>query len=158
MKNNILEVLESVIRGTKLYSPYYGELIFIRIKNGLIYCKMDHGFYDVPPFDGNGRLLLEFKGGSVKTATAECMLFPSKEVRTWDEEYFKDSQGTFEVDDLVKIDSLDNNEIFIVRSVIGNRVWVRNLRRPYEHIEYPISELIISEYSVRVKQNKNKEK
>lgn len=71
---NIAEILKNCPEGTKLYSPIYGEVEFIEVSvvTGNIVCKYDGCTVYFHP-DG-----IYYKGG-------ECMLFPSKEQRDWDE-------------------------------------------------------------------------
>ena len=71
---NIAKILKNCPKGMKLYSPIYGEVEFIEISvvTGDIVCKFNGGTVYFHP-DG-----VYYKGG-------ECMLFPSKEQRDWDE-------------------------------------------------------------------------
>ena len=71
---NLVEILKNCPKGTKLYSPIYGEVEFteVSIVTGSIGCKTSNGITRFYP-DGT-----YYKGG-------ECMLFPSKEQRDWDD-------------------------------------------------------------------------
>ena len=71
---NLVEILKNCPKGTKLYSPIYGEVEFkeISVITGSIGCKTNNGVTRFYP-DGT-----YYKGG-------ECMLFPSKEQRDWDD-------------------------------------------------------------------------
>ena len=71
---NLVEILKNCPKGTKLYSPIYGEVEFteVSIVTGSIGCKTSNGVTRFYP-DGT-----YYKGG-------ECMLFPSKEQRNWDD-------------------------------------------------------------------------
>ena len=71
---SLIEILKNCPKGMKLYSPIYGEVEFkeISVVTGSIECKTNGCtvyFYS----DGT-----YYKGG-------ECMLFPSKELRDWDD-------------------------------------------------------------------------
>ena len=70
----IAKILKNCPKGTKLYSPIYGEVEFteVSVVTGSIGCKTNNGVTRFYP-DGT-----YYKGG-------ECMLFPSKEQRDWDE-------------------------------------------------------------------------
>ena len=70
---NLIEVLKSVSRGAKLWSPYCGECSFdgIRYDNELC-IRCVHG-NEVLNFFSDGRL----------SKDGECMLFPSKDNRNW---------------------------------------------------------------------------
>lgn len=69
---NIAKILENCPKGMKLYSPIFGEVEFIEVFGlaASIECKADDGIIRFHP-DGTYH-----KGG-------ECMLFPSKEQRDW---------------------------------------------------------------------------
>lgn len=73
---NIAELLKDCPKGTKLYSPLCGECTFDRVNHGTIICQKrnfqeitftSEGYYMIPVFND-----------------AECLLFPSKENRNWD--------------------------------------------------------------------------
>ena len=71
---SLVEILKNCPKGTKLYSPIYGEVEFteVSIVTGSIGCKTSNGITRFYP-DGT-----YYKGG-------ECMLFPSKKQRDWNE-------------------------------------------------------------------------
>lgn len=86
MKNlNLVEILKDCPKGTKLYSPLYGdvELVWvsqfehIRLPIGI---KLSNNMID--RFTKDGRVFTDFNG--------ECMLFPSREERDWSK--FKPTQ------------------------------------------------------------------
>ncbi len=71
---NIAEKLKDAPKGTKLYSPLFGEGYFEIIDDvPLIYVVANNSRYK---FNSYGQYWGENKG--------ECLLFPSKEERTWD--------------------------------------------------------------------------
>ena len=85
---NLVEILKDCPKGTKFYSPIYGDVELIRVR------KNDDGDYpiEVKTSDGSidnfvkdGRTYIGFDG--------ECMLFPSKEQRDWSK--FKPSKLKF---------------------------------------------------------------
>lgn len=68
---NIAEILKDKPKGTKLYSPIFGEVKYDRVLLGdikVLYSCTDRHFYMDGKFSMNG----------------ECLLFPSKEMRDWD--------------------------------------------------------------------------
>ena len=71
---SLAKILKNCPKGMKLYSPIYGEVEFIEVSvvTGNIVCKFDGCNAYFHP-DG-----VYYKGG-------ECMLFPSKKQRDWDE-------------------------------------------------------------------------
>lgn len=74
---NIAEILENAPKGIELYSPLFGEVKFVEVgvNNDKIFIEQSDGteysFYE------NGR--------AYNIANGECLLFPSKEHRTWDD-------------------------------------------------------------------------
>lgn len=68
---NLCEILKNVPKGTKLYSPAFGEVEFRNIYNGKVLtidsADIERLFYSTGNF---------YKDG-------ECMLFPSRENRDW---------------------------------------------------------------------------
>lgn len=76
---NIAEILENAPKGIELYSPIYGKCKFTYIQKDSRYPVRLSAYYsgeDVS-FTEDGRLLFEYK-------ESECLLFPSKEHKTWD--------------------------------------------------------------------------
>lgn len=74
---NIAEILKKCPKGTKLYSPIYGELELEEVKNEQnfsIYCITKNG--DLDAFASDGRIYSDYPD-------AECVLFPSKDQRDW---------------------------------------------------------------------------
>lgn len=74
---NIAEILKNCPKGTKLYSPLTGEVIFTDI------CL--NNIFPIETLDSRGAALIFTKEGHYFTDTpdAECMLFPSKDNRDW---------------------------------------------------------------------------
>ncbi len=72
---NIAEILKNCPKGTKLYSPLFGELELDRVKDcGCIVCISIQGTCGV--FTREGKYFLGFPD-------SECLLFPSKDQRDW---------------------------------------------------------------------------
>lgn len=71
---NIAEILKNCPEGTKLYSPVFGEVEFTKIHDFLneIICHTSIG-------------IARFYSDGTYYKCGECMLFPSKEQRDWDE-------------------------------------------------------------------------
>ena len=69
---NIAEILKNCPKGTKLYSPIFGEVEFDEISTltGSIICKYDSS-------------TKYFYSDGTYSKCGECMLFPSKEQRDW---------------------------------------------------------------------------
>jgi len=72
---NIADLLRNAKKGTILWSPLFGPVEFMQLgKNDQIWIKVDNS----EPFDKYGRYF-----GS-RFTEAECLLFPSKDCRTWE--------------------------------------------------------------------------
>ena len=72
---NIADLLRNAKKGTMLWSPLFGPVEFMQLgKNDQIWIKVDNS----EPFDKYGRYF-----GS-RFTEAECLLFPSKDCRTWE--------------------------------------------------------------------------
>ena len=76
-KINIAEILKNCPRGTKLYSPLFGKVEFYEISNNL--------YSTICVVDENDVLQVFTKEGYYHTGytNAECLLFPSSEMRDW---------------------------------------------------------------------------
>lgn len=74
---NIAEILKDCPEGTKLYSPLFGELKFGKLDSSEHYpILIDTDNSRAFTFDSNGRFYSTYP-------TAECLLFPSSEMRDW---------------------------------------------------------------------------
>jgi hypothetical protein len=74
---NIAEILKDCPKGTKLYSPLFGDCMFREIDNSSnfkIVVEIENG--EPRTFDDFGRYFSGFQN-------SECMLFPSKDNRDW---------------------------------------------------------------------------
>ena len=83
MKNlNLVEILKDCPKGTKLYSPLYGDVELVKVHNNdyPIEVKLSNNTLD--SFTKDGRIYMDYDG--------ECMLFPSREERDWSK--FKPTQ------------------------------------------------------------------
>lgn len=77
-KINIANKLKHCKKGTKLYSPIFGEVEFDNIENNAIYVNTinnDNKIVSIP-FESNGQFYSCYSNG-------ECLLFPSKDNRDW---------------------------------------------------------------------------
>lgn len=94
---NLVEILKTCPKGTKLYSPLYGEVKFgyIDFDNKEYPIVIERSVGDTR-FAQDGRCNFYIKD-------QECMLFPSKENRTWDN--FQPKQPKFDPKTLMPFDS-----------------------------------------------------
>ena len=80
---DLTKILKNVPRGTKLYSPAFGEVQFSCVNEDEKHYPIEvFATYDEETFTKDGRLLI--------SPDTECMLFPSKENRDW---------NTFEIEE-----------------------------------------------------------
>lgn len=74
---NLVEILKDCKKGTKLYSPIYGDVELVKVylhdEKFPIEVKLQSKAFDC--FSKDGRIFTEFNG--------ECILFPSREQRDW---------------------------------------------------------------------------
>lgn len=96
-KLNLVEILKDCPKGTKLYSPIYGDVEFVCVlqNEGVEYpiqTKISDDVLD--GFTKDGRMFAEYKG--------ECMLFPSREEKNWYN--FKPKQPKFDPQTLKAFD------------------------------------------------------
>lgn len=86
---NLVEILKDCPKGTKLYSPVYGDVELEEVyinddKSYPIIVKVSKNAFN--SFSEDGRNYIEYNG--------ECMLFPSKEQRDWSK--FKPKKPKFD--------------------------------------------------------------
>lgn len=77
-KLNLVEILKDCPKGTKLYSPIYGDVELVNVLQGEnveypIEIKLHNNLIET--FTDGGRLFVDYNG--------ECTLFPSREERNW---------------------------------------------------------------------------
>lgn len=79
-KINIADKLKHCKKGTKLYSPIFGEVEFDSINNNTIYVNTINNDNEIVsmPFESNGQFYSCY-------SNAECLLFPSKDNRDWND-------------------------------------------------------------------------
>lgn len=91
-KINIAEILKDCPKGMKLYSPIYGKVELWKVDSNSVYSIMTATSIDrAGTFTSEG-LLYE------KYPSAECLLFPSSEMRDWTK-FFKRGDVVRSIDD-----------------------------------------------------------
>ena len=111
---NIAEILKDAPKGTKLYSPIFGECVLSNVGTTAIRVNTDITF-DSLTFDEYGKI---FPNG-------ECLLFPSKYQKSWDNFTIKKE------DDFKPFDKV------VVRETYGAK-WSVNFFSNYEYgTDYP---------------------
>ena len=73
---NLVEILKDCPKGTKLYSPIFGDVELVKVHNDGNYpIEVKKSDNALDSFTKDGRIFIEHDG--------ECMLFPSKNQRDW---------------------------------------------------------------------------
>ena len=102
---NLVEILKDCPKGTKLYSPSYGdvELVNVSQDKGILYpitIKIHSNSTDTftceRSFDKDGRIFAYYNG--------ECLLFPSRDQRDWSK--FKPKKPKFDPETLQPYDKV----------------------------------------------------
>lgn len=107
---NIAEILRKCPKGTKLYSPVFGEVELAKVdydEEYSITCIAKNGVYGF--FTRDGSLFFDY-------SDTECMLFPSKDQRDWskfvvsDQVTDQESKPRLKPFDKVLVRDLDTHE------------------------------------------------
>ena len=110
---NLVNILKHCPEGTKLYSPIYGEVTFIRISiinTILVKATKSNGEITSVDFNRFGRFSGEF-------SNSECVLFPSKDQRDWDKFRIPAKKG-----DIMMFD--DKSAVFMIDAMTDNYVTI----------------------------------
>lgn len=91
-KINIAEILKDCPKGMELYSPVYGKVELWKVNSNSVYSIMTTTSIDrAGSFTSEGRLYEKYP-------SAECLLFPSSEMRDWTK-FFKRGDVVRSIDD-----------------------------------------------------------
>lgn len=96
---NLVEILKDCPKGTKLYSPTFGDIELEEVsrnKEEIYPIKIKLSDYTTDSFTKDGRIFSEYKG--------ECLLFPSREQRDWSK--FKVKKPRFDPNTLKPFDKV----------------------------------------------------
>ena len=102
---NLVEILKDAPRGTKLYSPLFGECELIKVEDSEILVNAGRGYFY---FSEKGRVYKD---------CGECLLFQSKENRDWST--FRGCEKGFQVGDHVKERNSDN--VSKIKGIFGSK-------------------------------------
>lgn len=80
---NIAEILKDCPKGTKLYSPVFGDVEFDKVTQGSDEVCGSIDRIRVEYLKKNRSMTLYANGKMADNPDAECMLFPSKDNRDW---------------------------------------------------------------------------
>ena len=108
---NVAEKLKGCPKGTKLYSPLFGEVKFVKIETEDFVCPIivrvldDKAPYNKAAFTAEGKLY--------NIEQSECLLFPSKDNKDWNK--FNLTVNTFKPFDKVLVrDYIDEKWILSI--------------------------------------------
>lgn len=87
---NIAEILKDSPKGTKLYSPLFGEVKLESVSDDIIEVRIEGE--STSTFYKDGRYYRSYFNG-------ECLLFPSKDERNWDSVHFLKDKALVMVSD-----------------------------------------------------------
>ena len=87
-KLNLAEILKDCPKGTKLYSPVWGEVYFEKI--------LGHPYYAISINTLSGNKCLTKEGCYIIADDTECIIFPSKEQRDWSKFKVKSNKPKFD--------------------------------------------------------------
>lgn len=97
-KLNLVEILKDCPKGTKLYSPIYGDVELVNVSQDNVPYPIktktkpnSTGMFSTVSFTKDGRIFVEHNG--------ECMLFPNEEQRDWSG--FENKKPRFKVGDKI---------------------------------------------------------
>jgi len=97
---NIAEILKDCPKGTKLYSPVYGEVELLKVNPEYIIVQTSKSTNAY--FDKQGRFNSVYDN-------AECLLFPSKDNRDWSTFKVSEKEYNFKPFDKVLVRDTDND-------------------------------------------------
>ena len=109
---NLAKILKYYPKGTKLYSPIYGEVVLDSVQSKSIYtlAKTNNGSTLEVEFTSLGRRYGEF-------SNSECVLFPSKDQRDWDKFRIPAKKG-----DIMMF--TDKSAVFMIDAMMDNYVTI----------------------------------
>ena len=93
---NLVEILKDCPKGTKLYSPLFGEVEFQNVTDGIIFPITVSKDGDTYNFTLEGRTFIKREG--------KCLLFPSKYEQDWSK--FKVKKNKFDPNTLKPFDKV----------------------------------------------------
>ena len=129
---NLVEILKDCPKGTKLYSPSYGdvELVNVSQDNGKLYpitIKIHSNSTDIftceSSFDKYGRIFAYYSG--------ECLLFPSRDQRDWSKFKIKSNKPKFDPTTLKTFDKV------LARDINSDKWQIQLFSHIIERDDYP---------------------
>ena len=129
---NLVEILKDCPKGTKLYSPVWGEVYFEKI--------LGHPYYAISINTRSGNKCLTKEGCYIIADDTECIIFPSRDQRDWSK--FKPKKHKFDPQTLKPFEKIlgrdeDNQkwncEFFSHKNEFNNAYPYRCVGTPYTY-------------------------
>ena len=145
-KVDLTKILKDCPEGTKLYSPIFGDVEFVKVCQNYsvdfpIEFKLSDDSLDSVTMDG--RLYEEFNG--------ECILFPSKDQRDWSKFtapwYKKERKGKFDPNTLKPFDKV------LVRDYCDDEWLAGIFARYFKDRKYPYVDICLNSYTYCIPYN-----
>lgn len=143
---NLVEILKDCPKGTKLYSPVFGDVEFVRVyQNDSVDFSIEFKLSDnsINSVTRDGRLYEEFNG--------ECILFPSKDQRDWSKFkapwYKKERKGKFDPNTLKPFDKV------LVRDYCTDEWLAQIFTRYFKYRKYPYVDICLNSYTYCIPYN-----
>ena len=129
---NLVSILKHCPKGTKLYSPIFGEVTLYSVNNKIIDVIATNNSDETThiEFSRLGRLILGY-------SNAECVLFPSKDQRDWNKFQIPAKRG-----DIMMF--TDKSAVFIVDTV--KDTYTDTIASASDHYGFKIGEHIVCSY------------
>lgn len=111
---NIAEILRMCPKGTKLYSPVFGEVELAKVDDDEDYpitCITENGVYRI--FTSDGMIFCDY-------SDAECMLFPSKDQRNWSKFGVSDQERKYQFKPFDRVLARDSDDEFWFSEQFGH--------------------------------------
>lgn len=129
---NLVEILKDCPKGTKLYSPVYGDVELVDVyQDNLPYPIKTRtnpnatGMFSSVSFTKDGRIFVEHNG--------ECMLFPSREERDWNK--FKPKKPKFDPKTLCPFDRVLTKDSYDCQWCCAIFSHIREIKNsPYKYV------------------------
>ena len=139
-KVDLTKILKDCPKGTKLYSPIVGTVIFQYINENIPYSiitRYNDNLDDFYNFTKEGKYYAN-KGG-------ECLLFPSKDQRDWSK--FKCSKPKFDPNTLKPFDKV------LVRDYCDDEWLAEIFTRYFKDRKYPYVDICLNSYTYCIPYN-----
>ena len=138
---DLTKILKDCPKGTKFYTPIWGEVSFEKI--------LDRTVYTIEIDTGSGYCHLTKEGYYIKSDDAECIIFPSKEQRDW-----SNFSAPWYKNDKFDPKTLQPFDKVLVRDYIGDS-WACNIFSHIQEDSFPYSCILDSNWKYCIPYNED---